>query len=301
MNQEEEMSKHSIQIAFEGPDVNGKIDVREFAVFIDSLMKLYDEANLALNGKKNKIHIYIGKTEHGSFLVNIDIILSFIDRVLSFLPTEKNYSAREITEFLGLSISTAAIGYVAIKKWLKGKPYQTIKENQKIFLESDGKRMEISQEAEILLQNSKIAASFFGLFSPLECKGINNISLRKEKHEIQSINKNEFNYFNSTQNKSQITSDFIVEKICAIHTMSFDDDLSWKLYDGETRFSAKMCDEEFIQLIDKQNIAVLKKDMFKMRIKTNQFQDSNGNLKANHEVIKVLSNNITPEQLELNF
>jgi len=305
-HENDEMSKQSLQIAYEGPEINGSIDAKDLSYALFALSEIFQEANLLLNKSKFSVSVKVkADFAKGSFEINFEIMQCFLDRLLPFLSLEKTYSALEIAQLIGLVSVSGVIarkGLIQILKFIKGRKHKiTESSNGKFKLITETGELEIEGEALKLLNNSKIRSGFLQLLKPLEKPGVSIFEVREDKIIFESIKKEEVEYFQITDEKDIIVSDFTVEKICEIRSLSFEKDLTWKLYDGEQKFNAKLCDERFFESMNSENISFKKGDKFKMKIRTFQSDNSNGTLKTSHEIIQVLEKYTLPEQLNLNI
>lgn len=74
----------------------------------------------------------------------------------------------------------------------------------------------------------------------------------------------------------------------------------WKLADGDNIFSATIEDEDFLNLINEQNLPIRRNDILLCKVRTVQYQSSSG-IRTETIVQKVLEYKHSPEQQDLNF
>lgn len=301
----QDMSKCKFQLAYDGPAVNGEMDAKELATPLFALSELFQEANLILNGSRSELAVKV-KADfcRGSFEVNFEILQRITDFLLPFLSNEKQYSARDIAVILGFIANAGVLGAGLIKalKWLKGEKFHVEEPLRgKFILVTKHGKLEVQSEALKLIKNKKIRKDTYELLQPIKAKNIERFEIREDSTVVESVNKDELYYFQVKDDQEKIISDFTVIKICQLITISFEKELSWKLFDGEQRFSAKMSDVNFLKRMGDENIAFKKNDRFKMKIKTCQKVDSQDDIKISHEIIEVIEPYHPPEQMEFDL
>jgi len=80
----------------------------------------------------------------------------------------------------------------------------------------------------------------------------------------------------------------------------FEENLKWKLYDGETRINGSIKDDHFLKALESGRISFTKGDILEVELQTRQWNTAKG-LKTEHEVIKVIRQIKSSQQLPLPF
>ena len=113
--------KAAFKIAYDGDALRDhSMDVRDLAPALLSLGKLFDAANLILNGNKATINLQVKAHSAGSFEVALELFQSFSTQVSHFLVGDLVTSVLNLKELVAGG-STGIVGIFYLIKKLKGK------------------------------------------------------------------------------------------------------------------------------------------------------------------------------------
>jgi hypothetical protein len=303
------VTKADVQVAYSGSAVDtGVMDVRQLAPALMALGALFEESNKVINGDAAKLQVLVrADFERGSFQIKLELVKSLVDTVKSLFDVSKEVNPESIVSFV-LGSASCGISLLALLKLLKGRGIEqaTILENGNIKITAPGSydAIEVSPTVVSLYKSVAVRESLKETLEPLKRDGIEAFSVRKSKTEtIDQVDKNELGYFEIKEN---ITTDMepIVTKqdmACSLLSVPFVDDYVWRLSDGESKFSAKMTDENFLKGIQSGSISFSKGDILQIELLIRQFQDANGKLATEKEITRVIKHIKPGKQLSLPF
>lgn len=300
------MSKQNFTIGFDGVALqNHQIDAVDLAIALTGLSELLDIANQALNHKDAKLKLQVKSTSNGSF--NIFLELS---QTLSGLFHGK--SVKDILHIIGLikveleetgSIGGGIVTLISLYRWLQGKKIvkQEEKENS-IVLYTEIENVRVLKEVATLYQITEIRKSIAVMLSPLNKDGIEEFYTKQntdtEKHE--RITKSEIDAFAYTEPSTREVLFDESESIitCKIIGIMFEENLKWRLADGNNKFFANVEDKVFLEKIENREISFAKGDLLKadFEVKTFTTKDS---IRKEYRVLKVIELIPPPEQINL--
>jgi len=302
------ISKTVFEIAYEGPAVDGTMDVRELAPALLALGDLIENANRVIGDPETQIRVVVRSSfEKGSFQITLELIQTLTEQIKLFLELQSaNAPSIKILSFIGF-IAGSGISLLNLLKHLRGRPIKkaTILENGNVRLELDGENgqfdyIEVDENVIRLYRDYSVRKNLQKVLSPLEREGIDGFSVRKNKEVIEGISKDEYNYYIAPEPVSEEKSITNTRKTFVnIVEIAFEKGLKWRFSDGDNKFYAIMDDKEFLNRIEKGK-KFAKGDVLEVILETTQIATTSG-IKNEHRVVKVINHITQYNQISLPF
>lgn len=302
------MSKTILNIAYDGPAVKGgKMGVKELAPALLAAGELLEQANKTLNGDGAALAVNVKSDfKEGSFEIALELAQSLSDQVKLLLAIKDGaYSAKQIAEIVGL-VAGGGLSFIAFLKWLRGRPIKKVTTlssgNLKVETEGDYDTIEVSEETIKLYRQKPVRREASGMIEPLRKPGFEKFVAKEKGKTVQEVTKAEEAYFDVPTIPDEELLDVVREGAFNVVGVFFEEGLKWKLTDGETKLSALISDQRFLDDLDKGKIAFSKGDILKVKLRTRQWKTESGALRAEHEILKVIKQiKPTDQQIPLPF
>lgn len=300
------------EIAYEGPAVDdGIMDVRELAPSLLALGNLAENANKAIGDPDAQVKVFVKSSfKKGSFKITLEMIHTLSEQLKILLELQKAADPTQtILTYLGFISVSAGIGASLLKllKYLKGRPINnaTVLDNGKVRLEITGENgnfdyIEVEEETVKLYRDRAVRENLSKVLSPLEKEGIDKFSVREGEEVVESVGKKELPYFDIPENTQddQVTTSSRKAFVNLIE-VAFEDNLKWRLSDGENKFYASIADESFLNEMETGK-SFRKGDILEIELETTQIATPKG-IKNDHKVLKVLNHVSRPQQISIPF
>ncbi len=289
--------KAAFKIAYDGEALRDhSMDVRDLAPALLSLGKLFDAANLALNGDKATIKLQVKAHSAGSFEVALELFQSWGAQVSHFLAGELVTSVINLKELVvggGVSI------FFLIKK-LKGKKPDKIEhlKNDMVLLELQGDTIIVPLSLLRLYQDVAVRMAADEVLKPLYHDNIDKFLIKDGDIVTEEITKKDIDYFTLPEIRDEIITENIHEAAYSIISLAFKDDNKWRLHDGNSTISVQMKDNVFRNKVEENLISFSKGDILKCKVKTIQWRTIDG-LKTEFEVLEVIDHMPAARQMLL--
>ena len=298
------MSEAQVELIYDGPAVEGGImDVRELAPALLAVGHLCEHANRLANGDRNEISVSVkSEIKTGSFdltilLKSADLVVNAGQLLLSTQPITAHQLLADIGLALGIQVSLITlIQSVGTKK----KPDEVITlQDGNVNLIFSGKNYTVTANTYYLYQNADAVESVREMVEPLHHDGFTAFKSRDNGQVVASIGRDDIDRFDiaeyeSTEPKFQTEADTILELV----KPSFNKDLKWLFWDGQSNISTDIADSKFLEQVEDHQVSFTKGDMFTVRLLTRTWDDG-GTLRTRRTVLKVISIEKTDRQITL--
>jgi hypothetical protein len=297
------MSEATILIGYDGTALQGgSMDVRELAPALLAIGDLMQEANQVLNDGKGTVSTRVkAEFQRGSFEVHLEVVQKLAEQIGFLLEHTKPWAASDFLKFIGLtSGSTAAL--IKFLKWLSNRKISktTVLDNGSVRVELDGgDSIEISPQVAKLAQNQKIRCHLNAVFKPLTQVGISFFFSKENNVQVAKVSKEELPWFAVPPLPDRPLSDTTRDVAVKLIEIAFEEELKWKLADGDTRINATVKDRNFQKQIDSGK-KFSKSDILIVKLRTVQVSSGDG-IKNTHEILEVLKHLPAEEQFNLPF
>ena len=309
------MNKKTVRIAYTGPEVDsGAMDVRELAPALLAFGELIEESNRALNGENAKIKVLVKSDfKKGSFDVGFEMIRSLSAQLNLLIGSVHDVSIEQLSIFMGIAgglSQLSGISLLDLIKWIRGRKIKnaTTLENGNIRLDiendKDQDSIEVTKKVIDLYRNILVRKQLDQVLKPLEKEGVESFEVRSaddHKKTITSISKKERDYFFVPEIPEAEPQELTSQRraVFKIVEISFEEQLKWRLDDGESRIYATILDEEFLKGIDRREYTFAKGDTLEVLLRTRQTLTTKGSIKTEHEVLEVIKHYKKPIQIPL--
>ena len=280
-----------ICVAYTGEAVNdGTMDVAELAPALLALSNFIGEANRVLNNDDSTIEVRVSAHfERGSFEMVFNLVRTLSQQIKLLFAGESPYSLEQILNNLGLASTLSGFNLLEMWRRLKGKqPKKVEKVNEntvRVYFEEESR--EVSIGVWKLFRSEKIKKHVSGVVHPLTKEGVDTVEFRdaENKNIAEKITSQEYEYF-SAPAQGENLQEFVSEQqlMLKIVNVSFERGLAWRFDDGDTKFYAKVNDENFLDLIESGRISFGSGDGIVATVETKQ-QHVDGEIKKTVKTI----------------
>jgi hypothetical protein len=298
------MSNTKIEVGYDGEAVRGgSMDVRELAPALLALGDLLEESHSILNSGHGRLTTHVKSDfRKGSFEIHLDLVQSLADQAAFVLEHCKSWSAADIAKFVGLTAGTS-ISLIKFLKWLGKRKVKssTVIQNGNVKIETDGDydSIEVSPEVIRLAKNKKVRLHLKATLAPLKRLGIDLFYAKDSGKEFERVEKTQIDSFEIPEQPDQELTNQTRHVAVKLIGIFFEEDLKWKLADGENRFNALVSDKSFQKRIDAGE-KFSKSDILLIELNTRQIVTADG-IKNEHEILKVIKHIPAEEQSQLPF
>ena len=294
-------------IVYDGPALeSNEMDVKDLAPSLLALSDAIEEANNILNSGRAKIIVNVKASfKTGCFGVDLHVLQDLGDKILSLFKNENIIAAAILLDYLGFTAG-GVVGLVKTIKWVAGRKISKIqiKEDQKAEIHIDDEKLETELHVIELLKSYKLRKSLYEAISrPLEKDGIDSVStVDKIENEdnFVSINKDEKDFFIVPEQEPEIIEEKEYETNLQLVSVVFQEKNKWRFTEGDSSFYADVNDNEFVDSVQKSEIAFSKGDILTVRLKKKQTLHDE-TLKSEYEILKVLKHRKAYQQIKLPF
>jgi hypothetical protein len=300
------MSNSAFYVSYDGPALAAhEMDVKDLAPALLAIGELFEEANKALNGDNVKIAVNMKAVEAGSVEVALSVAQSITNHVIGLFSSDTTtaiVNGYTLMQILGIAGVGSGAGLIGLIKWLKNRPIKNITrlDTGDALIEAEGGETRVATLKEVkLLGILSVRKSVEAVVKPLEKNGVESVSFIENGHQ-QKITKEEAAYLKAPIIDEEQIGETTIEKSLQIIGANFQDGGKWKFSDGTATFFADIHDPDFIQLVQRNEVAFAKDDVLNVRIKTKQSL-VNGQIKAEHSIIKILGHRSAAVQIQLPF
>lgn len=283
-------------IAYDGEALSdGTMDVQELAPALLAIGDLINACNLVLNGKEERIKIKITSDfKKGSFQTSIVVVKDILDQIT--LLAGPAFELKDILELIGF-IGAGVGGLIPLIKKIKSRKIIKAKQqgggNVEITFEDGSASVITNMNIYNLYTSVPVQDAVNRVVRPLKRDGISNFYTSSKNKRIADISKDEATYFESpniviSEKEDSLIFEFEYTGAFNIVTAQFEDGYKWRLFNGQDKISASLCDECFSGRVRNGETSISKEDILKAKIKTSQWKRPDGSLRTENEIVEVL-------------
>ncbi|NLW92895.1 MAG: hypothetical protein GXY34_15000 [Syntrophomonadaceae bacterium] len=301
------IERATFEIAYTGPGVDGRMDIRDLAPALLAFGDLVESANLVIGDPKTTIKVIVQSNfEKGSFQVKLEIIHTLIETIKYLWEIGKDQTLPDLI-LTSLGLAGGASGLLQLLKSIKGRKITdvTILENGNTRLMLQGKngefeQIEVSDNVMKLYRNREVREQVPSILKPLEKADIDGFEVRQKTQTIERISKDERTYYDPPEIIDE-TRDPVVsnrQALVDIIEVPFQPNLKWKVSEGDNKFWASMEDQCFLERMEGREVAFSKGDILQVELETKQVITSSG-VKSDYKIVKVVEHIQPPPEISL--
>lgn len=311
------MSHATFQIAYDGPAMAGhSMDVQQLGPALLSVGDLCREASRVINGDNSaEINVKVrANFEEGCFDITFDLLQLF-QEVATLIKTAEVADAKTLLEWIGLlGGSTSVIGgsLWGFLKWKRGRPIREVEEKTSvsgditynITIKGEKNSVEISAPVYDLFRSPRVRAAQRGVVAPLKEEGVDVVEVREGGRTVTQLTKEEYEAGSFDIIEAEVVKEERLEPqafaaILVIRAPVFVEGTKWQFWLGETRISASIADERFIQRVFVSGERFGVGDRLRVRLSLTQVLNAKGNYRNDYEILEVFSIERGPTQMDL--
>lgn len=296
--------KSEFYVRYDGPALSSnQMDVRELAPALLAIGKIIEEANNILNEGKTKVIVNVKAAfQKGSFGIELNVVQSFFANILDIFSTQRIVDGATVLAylgFIGLDGKQITHSLLYVLNYIKGRKIHSIEKLQddKIRLQFADDSLDITPAVLKLLESKIIRENIErAIKKPLKQEGFDCFMI--DGNDI-IINKNEADWYTCPPlQEEKLDEKTFIEKLQIVN-LPFQDDNKWRFTDGNNIFFSSMQDEEFIQKINNNDIFFSKGDILEAQVYKKAWIDTEGKMKSEYQILKILSHRSAARQLRL--
>lgn len=301
------LSETRIQIAYDGVALQGgEMDVRQLAPALLAIGDLLESSNRTLNGDATKVSVRVRSDfKSGSFEIDFLLVQSLAEQAKMWIAGGRSaVSASDITEFLGLASSVSGLlglNLIELIRWLNRKRPANVTRgtdgNITLNLEGDGNEIQIHKHVWKLANDEEVRKNLETVLKPLGTPGIDTFEARRDGKPINKITKDEADLFRAPDDEQALTENvqiIVLELISPV----FKPDRKWEFSDGDSKITATIDDQKFLQDVEEGHRSFGKGELFRVELLKKQIRKGN-KLHTENRIIKVIQHMGRDEQLQM--
>lgn len=307
-----DMSKAAFHVLYDGPALaSHEMNVHDLAPALLAFGELIEQANETLNGgKRAKVTLNVKASfKTGCFGIELDVAQTLLAQVGALFSSAQAVTAKDLLLWLGLvwdngdKVLAYGGGLLWLLKKLKGRPLRkvTVLHDGKVRVVIDDEAYEVESEVIDLYRNAKLRKAFAEVMKPLERPGIDEFAVtdRPQSERFIRISKEEAEYFAPPDSIIEELPSTVVETNLQLVSISFRQENKWRFSEGDYPFHAQILDDEFLRRV-RENETFSSGDRLKVLMRRTQ-RVVDGNIKIDHEILKVLEHEKGGVQLPMLF
>ena len=288
----------SFDMVFDGPALaDGSIDVRHLGNSMIAIGSLFTEVNRLTNGSSATVKVNVSALSRGSFVVDFTVVH---DVTIAMDLTLDADSLKTLIFGAGGAGGVGGVGgLIWFLKALRGRRHR-VRENRGdvVVAEVEGETYTVRTEIHQVSNSGLVRGIIRDLVAPLRAKGVDRLAFRENGRAVEEITPDDAASF-EYEGDAALLSDVVSTKHFNIVSLTFKEKNLWRLSDGASVIPVKIRDEDFLERVNKNEIAFAKGDRLVVELRTVQRQGLE-KIRTEYEALRVehimaLQFNLEPE------
>jgi hypothetical protein len=293
------MAETSFAVTYDGPDLDtGEMSVRDLAPALLALGELFTLASLATHPEQEPVSLNIKATAEGSFEVHL--ILKTLQDAITIL----NSNPVSALQNLVATIVETRWGLFALIRRLKGQDVQTVREigdepGTVTLVMPDGTALSgVPEQVAKLYNDLAVRRAAREVVEPLARNGIDVVRFRVDGLPAVEITEQDLAAYELPPAPEDVLTDQEIDMAVTIVGPMFERG-KWKFRDGQSKFSAYIDDEEFLNTVAANVERFGSGDVLRCRVRVIQTIRPTGEIKKDYRVLKVERHIAAPRQMTI--
>ena len=292
------MSQVDFVLTYDGPALRDhEMDVRDLAPAMLAVGEAFDALNALYNGKAAQIAVNVRAHQPGCFKVAFDVVQMAKDATAFLSGTEMTAAANLLSVLFGGSLGGGLLWLVRTLKGRKPERIERLSPGMfRLFI--DDETYDIPVELLQAYQEVRVRRAIEGFVAkPLQKPGIDEVIFESGGRVIEHVSKADAPYYRAPDLDSDVVVDDVRRAAYTIRDLSFDEDGTWKLFDGANPIKVRLEDREFLERINNDEIRFAAHDVLVCAVHFVQRRTGKG-LANEYTVLEVLDHIPAPRQLK---
>lgn len=291
------MSQVDFILTYDGPALQRhEMNVRDLAPAMLAVGEAFEALNSLYNGKAAQLAVNVRAHQPGCFRVAFDVVQIAKDATAFLAGTEMTAAANLLSVLFGGSIGG---GLIWLVRKLKGRKPERIERLSpgmfRLFI--DDETYDVPVELLQAYQEVRVRRAIEGFVAkPLQKPGIDEVIFESGGRVIENVSKAEGPYYRAPDLDSDVVVDDVRRAAYTIRDLSFDEDGTWKLFDGANPIKVRLEDRQFLDQINNDDIRFAAHDVLVCAVHFVQRRTGKG-LANEYTVLEVLEHIPAPRQL----
>lgn len=294
------MSEEHFVVAYDGPALAAHVmDVKDLAPALLSLSEAFHQAQHLLDPGAQRVNLQIRAFDAGSFEISMLLTetLGLLDQAIDM------FNGRAIGALGGLGALTSAVwGSFKAVKWLAGRSVKRVRDVDAGTVEliaSDDTSLRVDRSVVPLIRDLEYRRTVSEVVRPLGTEGVTEFKVTNTSVHL-SITSDDLPAFAVPQVPDEDID--VSRRDVTLQPLGIEfDGRKWRFTEGGTQISAAIEDTDFHGRVERQEVTFGKNDLLRVRLRTRQYRDAQGRLKAEHAVEQVIRHIDGGRQLPFEF
>jgi hypothetical protein len=291
----------------------GLMDVRQFGPALVAYADLVETAaNVVLGPDATPIVRIRSGLRKGSLIADLTITLGGVEQLVAFGTLTYGMALPHLLQALGIKFS-AEMNLFKFLRWLKGRretrsvPHGGT--HIEVHVTGDNNNVTVVPvDVYRLAKDDAVRRAAYAVTRPVEQPGVDLLEFREQRRVVERIDDEDVKAIHAsiTPSSKKVrerppTDAVETEEVLTVDLLQgvFSEGESFRFYDGESKFWARITDQEWWAKIHHRTDGYFEGDRMRVKLISRQIEDASGALHREREVTKVLWHRHQPLQNDL--